>query len=343
MKAFQSRGMTGEDHRWPIFRALLLVSVLGGVGFIAINLLRGVYLVAAIEIAMVSYALLLLALARPGRNLNRLILAYLIPFLVSLLAVLVLVGERSGETVFIWVLLIPILSHLLLGRRRGLWVALLFLGAAGVIFFATRLRSGAGIDVVDVLNVGVCSLLIVVFSNIYERSRERVERNLLRQAVTDSLTGLVNRRGFLDAIQREHARARRHGQPLSLLLVDLDHFKAVNDQYGHEAGDAVLVALAELLNERLRESDLAARFGGEEFVIMLPATTLEQARQLAEQLRLALSERVIRHEQRPIRISMSVGAAEAGDESVDALISRADRRLYLSKNRGRNRVTANDA
>jgi diguanylate cyclase (GGDEF)-like protein len=332
--------MTGEDHRWPILRALLACTALGGTAYTIVNFSRGDVAIALVELVMTVYAVVLLLTAKPGRYLDRVILAYLLPFFCAMLIIFVLASDRAGDTVFIWVLLIPILSHLLLGRWRGLAASVVFLAAAGLIYFHRVSSVGKAIDAVDVINIGLASSVIVLFSNIYERSRERIEHSLIRQATTDLLTELANRRGFFQTARREHARCRRHRQPLSLLLLDLDHFKTVNDRYGHDAGDAVLKNVAQLLRSRLRASDLVGRFGGEEFIILLPQTRLNEAAELAEELRQAVAESATVFEAQEIPMAVSIGVVEAEEESLDALISRADDRLYASKRSGRNRVTA---
>jgi diguanylate cyclase (GGDEF)-like protein len=156
-------------------------------------------------------------------------------------------------------------------------------------------------------------------------------------SVTDDLTGLGNRRRFNGALASEIARAKRGGLPVALLMLDIDHFKAVNDTYGHSAGDTVLQEFARLIALELRVTDTSARYGGEEFVVLLPATRLAEAGQLAERLRLAFegirpldSERVV---------TASFGVAEwHPDETGEQWLLRADTAMYLAKAQGRNRV-----
>ena len=161
-----------------------------------------------------------------------------------------------------------------------------------------------------------------------------------RRAVTDSLTGLWNRRHFDEQIKRVLAETDRFGNSSSLILADIDHFKRVNDQYGHEAGDAVLRHVARTLAEGVRTVDICARFGGEELAILLPQTPLSGASELAERLRRAIEGRPVIHEGATISVTASFGIA-GYPETVphgDALVSAADRALYLAKADGRNRV-----
>lgn len=160
------------------------------------------------------------------------------------------------------------------------------------------------------------------------------------QARVDALTGLLNRRAFVPALTNDVSRSSRYGTPLSVLLVDVDHFKHVNDRFGHAVGDQVLAAMGRLLGGTMRTTDLIARWGGEEFVAMLPSTDLATGQMVAERLRAAAEALVIETtdgERVPITVSAGVAQYEVGD-TADALIDRADRAMYLAKTSGRNRV-----
>lgn len=165
---------------------------------------------------------------------------------------------------------------------------------------------------------------------------------LVEQAERDHLTGLFNRRLLEDRIAAEDARFHRYGRPTALLILDIDHFKAINDTHGHEAGDAALQALARVIRSTVRETDLAARLGGEEFVVLLPETALAGALEIAERLRKRVEELELEWEGRPIELRVSVGAAAAPECVIGPaeLLAAADAALYESKRGGRNRVTA---
>jgi two-component system cell cycle response regulator len=158
-------------------------------------------------------------------------------------------------------------------------------------------------------------------------------------ATIDPLTTLRNRRAFVDACKVEIARSLRYELPLSVILLDVDHFKAINDGFGHHAGDQVLTALGALLSGQLRTPDLAARWGGEEFVIALTNTDSAGARVVAERLRLAVAALSLCHEHKAIPVTASFGVATLkAHESLDSLVDRADRAMYTAKVGGRNRV-----
>ena len=159
-------------------------------------------------------------------------------------------------------------------------------------------------------------------------------------AETDALTGLRNRRAFDAALQLEASRFDRYGRPLSLLMIDMDHFKAVNDKHGHEAGDEVLRRVAERVRSCVRDVDTAARFGGEELAVLLPETPLAAARDVAERIRITVAGTPVRWGEESIHVTVSIGIA-CVPESVDkplALLTKADEALYAAKNSGRNRV-----
>ncbi len=167
---------------------------------------------------------------------------------------------------------------------------------------------------------------------------------LEQMALHDALTGLANRRKFLDHFAPAMARTVRIGEPLSLLAIDIDHFKRINDAYGHPAGDEVLVAVARILERTVRRTDLAARFGGEEFMVLLADTDTEGAVDVAEKLRQAVeAERFAVGGGESVGMAISVGVATAHRETpFDDLMERADQALYAAKLAGRNRVRAED-
>jgi diguanylate cyclase (GGDEF)-like protein/PAS domain S-box-containing protein len=179
-------------------------------------------------------------------------------------------------------------------------------------------------------------------------AQKHLEEQLRALATRDSLTGAANRRHFVELGQRERERARRSGAPLSLLLLDADHFKGINDNYGHVAGDHVLSAIVQAAQGALRAADVLGRLGGEEFAILLPETDLKGALAVAERVRAAIEQSEVQsvdpdepERRTSIRITVSIGVAElSNDESLETLLKRADKALYAAKDLGRNRVRA---
>lgn len=165
-------------------------------------------------------------------------------------------------------------------------------------------------------------------------------RQLEVLATTDPLTGLFNRRHFLTTLDAEWSRFQRYHRSVSVLMVDIDHFKSINDRFGHAVGDEAIKAVAEICTRGKRKSDVVGRVGGEEFAVLLPETTLSRARTVAERIRKRAEALTLRADDRPVPLTVSVGVAEAltSMPGIDALIKAADAALYRAKERGRNRV-----
>lgn len=169
--------------------------------------------------------------------------------------------------------------------------------------------------------------------------QKAIERELNRLATTDALTGVANRRHFMELAEREVLRAHRYRNPLTFLALDVDHFKNINDTHGHAAGDEALRRLVGALRLQLRQSDIIGRLGGEEFLIVLPETPAPDAVATAERLRHAVSQLVIQTSGQPFRMTVSIGVAEHGEaETLQRVLIRADMALYAAKRSGRNRV-----
>jgi len=189
-------------------------------------------------------------------------------------------------------------------------------------------------------------LLIIMFlnslsylrSNYYRRQQYAISLQLHRLARTDPLTGIYNRQKFNEAFDLEVSRARRYRSVFSLILFDIDHFKHINDAYGHPQGDRVLIRIAELVKDDLRSTDIFARWGGEEFMLLLPETRVAEATEIAERLRARIEE------MDPVTVSpvtCSFGVVECSPkETAECLLQRVDVQMYLAKQQGRNQISA---
>jgi diguanylate cyclase (GGDEF)-like protein len=167
------------------------------------------------------------------------------------------------------------------------------------------------------------------------------QQHLSHLATEDPLTRLLNRRGLQDALRISIAHARRHGLPTSAIMIDIDYFKRVNDSFGHETGDHVIQLVASMIERLCRESDVVARTGGKEFLIILADTDSASARILAERVRQAVGERPLVVDQHRIPVTISLGVASAsGEFNLDELSQEADQAMYLAKRGGRNRVAS---
>jgi diguanylate cyclase (GGDEF)-like protein len=187
----------------------------------------------------------------------------------------------------------------------------------------------------------VADNLALALSNLHLRAR------LQQQAIRDPLTGLFNRRYLDETLERELQRAERHQHPISIIMIDIDHFKRFNDIYGHHAGDLLLQAVGQFLRTHTRGEDIACRYGGEEFVLVLPEASLEEARRRAEHIRTAMKHIFVEHNGQMLggnTISLGVAVFPTHGTTADYLIDEADRALYQAKGAGRNCVVvATDA
>ncbi|MBR0651744.1 GGDEF domain-containing protein [Roseomonas terrae] len=266
------------------------------------------------------------------------------------------------ETIFVAaraaIVVLCLLSLLLVGRqawvggqpRRSLWPTLFCAGGlllAAALLTANdlyaalapgeQLATYGGAWLWLVFDAGVPLLMIQVLRLM--RQRDEAFAALERLSVTDALTELANRRGFEQAAASALLQARRHSEPTSLILFDLDRFKAINDGYGHAAGDAVLRGVAAALRRQVRATDVAARLGGEEFALLCPGTTLEQAAALAERVRAEIRDAVPHPAGSDTLVTSSAGVAPVQWESgLEPALNTADRALYAAKAAGRDRV-----
>ena len=179
--------------------------------------------------------------------------------------------------------------------------------------------------------------------SVTDSDEEAMLKQLYEASVRDPLTGAYNREHFEERMKAEVAYARRHNTDTSLALLDLDHFKSINDNYGHQAGDSVLIEIAREVTKGLRVEDLFARYGGEEFAVVLRGIDLAGAQRVGERLRVHTEGMRFVSGDRPIPVTMSVGCASVAccdEPTVEALVAIADRRLYAAKRGGRNRVVA---
>ncbi len=205
------------------------------------------------------------------------------------------------------------------------------------------LEQGASDYIVQPMDIGevVARIKVQLKVKTLHDNLKRSNRLLLNLSSTDSLTQLYNRRVLMRTLKKEFQRQIRTEESFSLLMVDVDHFKTINDRYGHLNGDTVLINLARMLRSYLRPYDVPTRFGGEEFALVLPNTNMECAREVAERLRLAAKELRFSGEIRDLDISISIGVATCpadGVDSEDGLLRLADTALYAAKEAGRDQV-----
>ena len=257
-----------------------------------------------------------------------------------------LASAPDFETVILNLYFLPVaIAALFVGRYlAGVTALLCVLSAVITTLFGMLDPAHAPITIADVLTLcvwgsilGLTAFVIGTLSDDRIRELAELHESHRTDTLSDALTGVANRRAFEYELQRRLAEWNRRGTPLSLTFIDVDHFKKFNDMYGHRAGDAVLCGVAHRLRQTIRETDLVVRYGGEEFAIVMPDTTLTVAKEVAERARIAVEDSRFKFEGMTLRLTVSVGVAQImQDEAGQSLIERADGALYTSKQSGRN-------
>jgi diguanylate cyclase (GGDEF)-like protein len=306
--------------------------------FCALQFMAGQYGVASIELT-VGGVLLWGAKRIVGvRNVLPWVYLYLLPMFSFLLYIIVM--PNASKTAFVWIYSIPVLSYLLLGRKRGSLLALPFVLGACLLYLYTYPISLDAEGLIDLGNALLCGVLIIVFVHLYETRRAFAHQQLQQMARTDALTGVANRGSFQQSLEQSIFEAQRSEARFVLVILDVDHFKAVNDQYGHDAGDQALRHICNCLNQRRRITDTLGRLGGEEFGLLLRNTDSTGAEPLVEALREQLCRQPMQFGTEAISLTATFGLAEWPIDGLTAeqLYRCADQRLYRGKKLGRNRL-----
>lgn len=274
---------------------------------------------------------------------QKLSVAILMVCLLSLMVYLVAFGgyKNTGP---LWVFIVPPIMFYFCGLKQGcLYLFIFVLIISCILFLPFEFIEVADYPLEFKTRLLMSFLTVTLLFGFYEYSREKsIERiqtlsdRFERQAMQDSLTKIPNRRGITDYIKHECERAKRSGKPLSFLLCDIDYFKSVNDNYGHDAGDYLLEQISMLFKKNIRKQDKVARWGGEEFLFLLPETTADEAFILAEKLRIKLSQTSFKFKKHSFSVTMSIGVEMLRGSNFDKAISHADKALYEAKKAGRN-------
>jgi len=223
-----------------------------------------------------------------------------------------------------------IIAYAAVTMTVGMPLAIYYFSVAGELARGEAIAFGVHSAAYALIAIGFLASVVIEY-----------QQHLSDLATLDPLTRLLNRRGLEDALQVSKAQASRRGLPTSGIMIDIDHFKQVNDSFGHEVGDHVLRQVADTLTRLSRSSDVVARIGGEEFLLVLPETALPEARILAERIREAIGQRPLLVDFQRIGVTVSLGVAcVVGELSLDELSQEADRAMYLAKRGGRNRVAS---
>ncbi|ABV38565.1 diguanylate cyclase [Shewanella sediminis HAW-EB3] len=328
------------EYRRSAFRFTLIVIAVAATVFTLFNWSIGLKAYALIELLLVILSLGILSIVRKTQYLHNWTLLFLFVFYCVILVGISFASFRSG--LFAWIFVFPILSYLLLGRRNGQAVTLCYV-SLGLGILGWRLwLNDPNIHLVAMANYSLCVAAIWGVAHVYESKREEVVERLQNMAARDPLTGLYNRLHLESVFEQITQSESSPDSSLFMLLIDLDHFKSVNDNYGHEVGDKVLVRVAELIKQTIGENDWGFRVGGEEFCLLLPGTNHASVQEVAQRLQLAIEGSAVSVGEHKVSTTASIGIAQwpESGELMQALYRTADRRLYRAKEQGRNCVVS---
>lgn len=316
----------------PIFIFLIFLNVF----------IHRLYVIALIDAIAIIIAYALLAYFHKTNHVHR--TSFLAVVLYSLLLIAYVLISGPQDYAFAWILVFPPISYFLLGRRLGRLITvfsflIIFLG----IIWIQSMNDSSLFNITSLVNLIFSATCITILISFSELSRSKAydfirlkNEELLRLSHTDALTGISNRLKLDEVMIKELARIKRGTPHFSVIMGDLDLFKRFNDNYGHLAGDQILVEIASAIVPICRLTDTVGRWGGEEFLIICPETPLEGAMILAEKVRRAV-ESLPMHRYGSVTISCGVTSSKSGDD-INTIIQRADKALYLAKSAGRNQI-----
>lgn len=327
------------EFRRIVLRVVLLVIIVAGITFTINNWLFGHKTLAIVELLLVVLSVFILTIHRKTPNLT----LWSSVFLFVLYSV-ILFGIFSASftsALYSWLFIVPVLSYLLLGTKLGtLYSVFYVVFGCGILTFRHIMHNNQ-IPTIAIVNIGLTLTAIWALSYTYEKKRAEMVKRLQDIASLDPLTGLNNRLLLSSIFDMLRDSLPENQKSVSMILIDLDYFKKVNDEFGHGVGDAVLVDVSRIINTMRRRNDWAFRFGGEEFCLLIPDVTPSQSNDIAERLRYAV-QHTLNAEGFSADMTVSIGVArwpENGNE-LSQIYKVADERLYKAKEQGRNQVVS---
>lgn len=331
-----------DRHRRSIMRLVFGATGLTLVIFAFLQMLNNNVALALFELVAGIIAIFGALRVENSPYLLRWIHGYLIATFSLLIFIIAMPG--ASESAFVWVFIMPILSYLLLGRWAGFLLAVPFMLVGGYFYYLQLGALNNAQAMIDLLNPVLCAIFMVMFMHIYETHRAEAQDKLVVMAETDALTGLANRSNFKSTLDRTINEALRSNTTFALVLMDLDHFKVINDTLGHNAGDEVLQHISTLLAERLRGTDFVGRLGGEEFGLILRDVSSPGAFEVVDNLRQRIENSSVTYDTQEVKLTASFGISywPRDARKLSDLYLMADRRLYSSKRAGRNTVVEYD-
>jgi diguanylate cyclase (GGDEF)-like protein len=334
-------------HRYNMVNVTLFFAVLGLIQGVVYNLRSDYFMLVYIEIGMFFVAGLIVWLLRQSKQ-NFGIVTSTLALITLLFFDILILFSQPEDFKFIWLFVYSTVFIFFKGNREGaIWLALMYLSLVVLVFqpFVALHYSGGQLLYFVIVSL-ILNGIVMLFQSMMESSQRLVleqkqqleaqNQALQHLSITDPLTQLNNRLKLDEAINYELERANRYGAGFSLIMIDIDYFKEVNDTYGHQAGDDVLVAVAQLIRSYSRKTDTVGRWGGEEFVIISPQTTQKGAKNLANNLAQTIRNHTFID---GMNLTVSIGiTAYLHNDSVETLFKRVDDALYVAKKEGRDQI-----
>lgn len=336
--------LTSSERYWSLFAIGARLAIVIHVLFVPLFYFIGSTLLAVFNVGSIILFIFCLALLKREHYSPAIFLAWLEIIGHAVLATRV-VGWEGGFHYYL-LIIIPLIFATV-SQETGRKIILMTLICLIYILMDNFLRDAVPLTLVneDILslvryaNVTITFAFLGYVAFFYINTVDKAENRLFWHATTDPLTGLFNRRHQVDVIEYERKQFKRSGKSFSFILADIDDFKTINDIHGHDTGDRILIIISNLLIRTLREQDSTARWGGEEYLILLPNTPLDQAVEIAERIKQAITSDEININGSNISLTITMGISEYRDgESIDACITRADEALYRGKKNGKDRV-----
>ncbi len=325
----------GERHKRQILRIFLLVTSLSLILFGSLNALAfGLVSLGTYEVSVGLLSAILYLLV-PRMN-NYLLMAAVFVALAGIVLLNIILFMHTELATLVWIGIYPVIAFYMLGLRRGMVMYVLFILVLIVCLFFDCHNAHYTADRIVLVNIIGVSLTMGFLVYMYERTRVEAMNMAIRRSLVDELTRTGNRKMFSLMMENAKREAHQKNEPLSLIMTDIDHFKQINDRFGHVVGDHILIEFTRELKRHLNRSATVFRWGGEEFIILLPRTTLTQARRLAESIRSSIAEHAFEPTE---QLTASFGVTEAiPTENDTETIQRLDHALFKAKHGGRNRV-----
>lgn len=333
------------QYQTTAFRILLIICIVSSGAFLIVNFYRGLILLASSQAAFAvfsGFVLLLLLKGKFDESLYKVCHIYL-SILYSLLFFGLLLVPNVKTTIFSVVFLVPPVSYLLLGHRWGFFYTAFFSLSMFFLYLFRLISESVSVSLGSFGNLVVCLATVWLFSSLYEKSRKQSQELLIKTASEDSLTQLLSRSSLDVVLGRDLQSSIIQGKPLSIVIIDLDWFQIINDNYGHDLGDKVLVEVAKILQKNIRYSDSAFRLAGQEFCLSLPNTTPKEAYNATEKIRTTIEQSTFQFGNTVVSLTISAGVVGCYDKNcfLDQSLRQAHKCVYLAKKAGRNQVVMN--